>query len=88
MMMGAMLAQGDLDGGRAIGSTIGMIVPREIAAGVARAHRSENVATLTSGLAHDVSILLGVGRHLGRQPREKISTTIMRAAIIPVATRV
>ena len=33
------------------------------------AHRSENVATLTGGLAHDVSILLGVGRHRGSQPR-------------------
>ena len=31
------------------------------------------------GLAHDVSILLGVGRHLGSQPRAKTSITIMRA---------
>ena len=43
------------------------------------AHRSENVATLTGGLAHDVSILLGVGRHRGSQPRAKTSITIMRA---------
>jgi hypothetical protein len=56
-----------------------VIVPREIAASVEPAHRSENVATLTGGLAHDVSILLGVGRHLGSQPRAKTSITIMRA---------
>ena len=64
---------------RAIGSLIGMVVPREIAASVEPAHRSENVATLTGGLAHDVSILLGVGRHVGSQPRAKTSITIMRA---------
>src|SRR5208282_996960 len=64
---------------RAIGSLIGVIVPREIAASVQPAHRSENVATLTDGLAHDVSILLGVGRHLGSQPDANTSITIMRA---------
>ena len=64
---------------RAIGWLIGMIVPREIAASVEPAHWSDNVATLTGGLAHDVSILLGVGRHLGSQPRAKTSITIMRA---------
>jgi hypothetical protein len=26
------------------------------------------MATLKGGLAHDVSILLGIGRHLGSQP--------------------
>ena len=34
---------------------------------------------LGGGLAHDVSIVLGVGRHLGSQPRAKTSMTIMRA---------
>src|SRR5262252_2578300 len=64
---------------RAIGWLIGVIVPREIAAGVAPAHRNSKFATLTGGLAHDVSILPGVGRHLGSQPRAKTSITIMRA---------
>jgi hypothetical protein len=64
---------------RAIGSLIGVIVPRKIATGVAPAHRNEQGVTLTGGLAHDVSILLGVGRDLGSQPRAKTSITIMRA---------
>src|SRR5262252_215109 len=64
---------------RAIGWLIGVIVPREIAAGVAPAHRNSKFATLTGGLAHDVSILPGVGRHFGSQPRAKTSITIMRA---------
>jgi hypothetical protein len=58
---------------------MGVIGPREIAAGVEPVYRNEKVATLTGGLAHDVSILLGVGRHLGSQPRAKTSITIMRA---------
>ena len=37
-------------------------------------------AALTDRLAHDVSFVLGVGRHLGSQPRAKTSMTIMRAA--------
>jgi hypothetical protein len=56
-----------------------VIEPREIAAGVAPAHWNSKFATLTGGLAHDVSNLLGVGRHLGWQPRAKTSITIMRA---------
>jgi hypothetical protein len=36
------------------------------------------MATLKGGLAHDVSILLGIGRHLGSQPRANTSITIMR----------
>ena len=36
-------------------------------------------ATLAGGVAHDVSILLGVGRHLGSQPHANTSITIMRA---------
>jgi hypothetical protein len=30
------------------------------------------------GLAHDVSILLGIGRHLSSQPGAKVSITIRR----------
>ena len=64
---------------RAIGWLIGVIGPREIAAGVLPAHGNGKVATLTGGLAHDVSILLGAARHFGSQPRAKTSITIMRA---------
>ena len=64
---------------RAIGSLIGVIGPREIAAGVEPGHRNGKSAMLTRDLAHDVSILLGVGRHFGSQPRAKTSITIMRA---------
>jgi hypothetical protein len=63
----------------AIGSSIGVIGRRESAAGVGPAHGSDKFATLTGGLVHDVSILPGVGRHLGSQPRAKTSITIMRA---------
>jgi hypothetical protein len=52
---------------------------REIAAGAEPAHRNGKAATSTGGLAHDVSILIGVGRQLGSQPRAKVSMTIMRA---------
>ena len=51
---------------------------REIVAGVGPAHRNGDMATLEGGLAHDVSILLGIGRHLGSQPRANTSMTIMR----------
>ncbi len=63
----------------AIGSLIGVVVAREIAASVEPAQRNGKAATLTGGLAHDVSFVLGVGRHLGSQPRAKTSMTIMRA---------
>ena len=62
-----------------IGSLIGVIVRREVATGVEPVHRNKKMAALTCGLAHDVSILIGVGRHLGSQLRAKISITIMRA---------
>lgn len=52
---------------------------RGIVAGAEPAHRSRKVAAVTGGLAHDVSILPGVGRHLGSQPRANTSVTIMRA---------
>jgi hypothetical protein len=64
---------------QAVGSSIGVIGPRKIAAGGPPAHRNGKSATLTRDLAHDVSNLLGVGRHLGSQPRAKTSITIMRA---------
>jgi hypothetical protein len=43
---------------------VDVIGSREIAAGVEPAHRNGKAATSTEGLAHDVSILPGVGRHL------------------------
>ncbi len=64
---------------RAIGSLIGVVAPREIAAGVEPAQRNGTAAALGRGLAHVVSNVLGVGRHLGSQPRAKTSMTIMRA---------
>ena len=51
----------------------------EIVAGVEPADQTGKAAAPTAGLAHDVSILLGVGRQLGWQPRAKVSMTIMRA---------
>ena len=36
------------------------------------------MATLKGGLAHDESILPGIGRHPGSQPRANTSITIMR----------
>jgi hypothetical protein len=41
------------------------------------------MATLKGGLAHDVSILLGIGRHLGSQPRANTSITIVAACLVP-----
>src|SRR6266404_5647499 len=53
---------------RALGALIGVIGSREITAGVEPSHRNGKVATLTIGLSHYVSTLLGIGRHLGSQP--------------------
>jgi hypothetical protein len=58
---------------------IDVIGPRETTAGAEPAHQNEKVRTITACLAHEVSILLGVGRHLGSQPRANTSMTIMRA---------
>jgi hypothetical protein len=52
---------------------------REIVAGVEPAHQKEQAGKRAGGLAHDVSILPGAGRHLGSQPRANTSMTIMRA---------
>src|ERR1700752_827856 len=51
----------------------------EIPAGAGPAYRKRKVASLAGRLAHDVSILFGVGRHFGSQPGAKVSMTIMRA---------
>jgi hypothetical protein len=56
-----------------------MIGSTESAAGMAPAQWDEQAAVLTGGVAHEVSILLGVGRHLGSQPGANTSMTIMRA---------
>ena len=58
---------------------IDVIGPREIAAGSEPAHWKKQAATITGCMAHDVSTLLGVGCHLGSQPRANVSMTIMRA---------
>src|SRR5256885_3831159 len=53
---------------------------KEIAAGVEPAHwEGEGRNAHRKSLAHDVSILPGVGRHLGSRPRANTSMTIMRA---------
>ena len=64
---------------RANGVLMAMIGSSEIATGVAPAQWDEQTATLTGGPSHEVSILLGVGRHLGSQPGANTSMTIMRA---------
>ena len=56
-----------------------MVLPRGIAAGVEPVQRNGKAAVLAGGLAHDVSLVVGVGRHLGLQPRAKTSMTIMRS---------
>jgi hypothetical protein len=64
---------------RVLGTLISVIGSREITVGVEPAHRNGKVATLTVGLSHDVSTVLGIGRHLGSQTRANTSITIMRA---------
>ena len=64
---------------RALGALEDTIGSRRIAAGAEPAHPIRKVAALTGGLAHDVSILLGIGRHFGSQPRANTSITIKRA---------
>ena len=64
---------------RALGALLAVVGSREITAGIEPARRNRKVATLTVGLSHDVSTVLGIGRHLGSQPRAKASITIMRA---------
>src|SRR6516165_12769178 len=61
---------------RALMDAIGV---SEIAAGVGPAHGREKAASLTERLAHEVSILISVGRQPGWQPAAKVSMTIMRA---------
>jgi hypothetical protein len=54
-------------------------VERDHCAGIEPARRNGKVATLTIGLGHDVSTVLGIGRQLGSQARANTSITIMRA---------
>ena len=61
---------------RALMDAIGV---SEIAAGVGPAHGREKAASLTERLAHEVSILISVGRQLGWQPGAKDSMTIIGA---------
>ena len=63
---------------RALGALISVIGSRENTAGVEPAHRNGKVATLTVGLSHDVSTVLGIGRQLGSQQRANTSIRIMR----------
>src|SRR6201981_4259589 len=54
---------------RALGALIAVIGPREITAGIEPARPNGNVATLTVGLGHDVSSVLGIGGRLASPPR-------------------
>jgi hypothetical protein len=58
---------------RALGALIAVIGSREITAGIKPARRNGKVATLTVGLGHDVSTVLG--RQRGSQPRANTSIT-------------
>ena len=51
------------------GTLIAVIGSREITAGIEPARRNGTVATLTVGLGHDVSTVLGIGRQRGSQAR-------------------
>src|SRR6516225_6746314 len=64
---------------RALGALLAVVGSREITAGIEPARRNRKVATLTVGLSHDVSTVLGIGRQLGSQRRANTSITIMRA---------
>ena len=65
---------------RTIRALMDVIGSREITAGVEPAHlEGESRNVHRKPLAHDVSTLPGVGRHLGSRPRANTSMTIMRA---------
>src|SRR6516225_9225607 len=64
---------------RALGALVAVIGSREMTACIEPARRNRKVATLTVGLSHDVSTVLGIGRQLGSRPRANTSITIMRA---------
>jgi hypothetical protein len=64
---------------RALGALIAVIGSREITAGIEPARRNGKVATLTVGLSHDVSTMLGIGRQLGSQPRANTSIGFVTA---------
>jgi len=50
---------------RARGALIAVIGSRELTAGIEPARRNGKVATLTVGLSHDVSTVLGIAFHWG-----------------------
>ena len=54
---------------RARGALIAVIGSREITAGIEPARRNRKGGTLTVGLGHDVSTVLGIGRQRGSQAR-------------------
>jgi hypothetical protein len=61
-----------------------VIGSREIAAGVEPAHlEGESRNAHRKSLAHDVSILPGVGRHLGSQPRANTKEEVYEVYIAP-----
>src|SRR6201997_57699 len=64
----------------ALGALIAVIGSRGIAAGTEPARRNGKVATLTVGLSHDVSSVLGIGRQLGSRPRADPRVTNTRGA--------
>ena len=64
---------------RAISELMYAIGSREIATVVGARVAERESRNAHGGLAHDVSITAGVGRHLGSQPRANVSMTIMRA---------
>ena len=49
-------------GDRGVRSLIGVVLARGIAAGVEPVQRNVKAAVLAGGLAHDVSLAVGVGR--------------------------
>ena len=63
---------------RAQGASSTVTWARGIVAGLGPARLNGEMATLTGCLAHDVSILPGIGRQRGSQPGAKVSITIMR----------
>ena len=63
---------------RAQGASSAVTWARGIVAGLEPARLNGEMATSTGCPAHDVSILLGIGRQRGSQPGAKVSITIMR----------
>ena len=62
-----------------IGALMHAIGSRAIAAGIKPVQWNGKSRNVHRSVVHDVSILVGVGFHLGSQPRANTSMTIMRA---------